>query len=172
MSIDDVEAAFRKSYPRYQYYLVDFIAEHLTDLSRSFNGDMQMAVLLAIIGQSHLNAVIAAEAAGRGLDDILPERRGITTNRLADVTGIPRETARRKLRDMESRGWLQRSDGLWHLALQGNVAIAAHDLDGLDGRSIRRTARLFSLLLPLVQTEGQLTQDKSNPTKKPAKAGK
>ena len=33
---------FGESYPTYQYAFVDFIVEHLTDLSRSFEGDFQL----------------------------------------------------------------------------------------------------------------------------------
>jgi hypothetical protein len=107
-SVGEVEAAFRENYVRYQYCFVEFLAEHLADTSRVFKGDMQMAVLLAIIGQVTLQALLVAETGGRSIDEVPPDRRGITTFRLADATGIPRETVHRKLTAMEGwAGWIE-----------------------------------------------------------------
>lgn len=100
----EVEASFREHHVDYQYCFVDFFAEHLSDVSRVFRGDLQMAVLLAIIGQVTLQAITVARRTGRPIEDMPPERRGITTHRLADATGIPRETVRRKLARMEELG--------------------------------------------------------------------
>lgn len=145
-----VETALRSSYTSYQYCLVDFLAEHLADASRSFGGDMQKVVLMAIIGQVHLHVVMAAESSRQSTEDFPPERRGILTNRLADVTGISRETTRRKLLELEQKGWLRREHGFWMLALTDEVAVAQHDLSDLDSRGIRRTAAFFVSLTGIV----------------------
>lgn len=148
---DDFEAAFRSDYLRYQYILIDFLAEHLADVSQSFDGDMQMVVLLSIIGQTHLGSAVVAAEAGRSLQDLPNERRGITTLRLSDASGIPRETVRRKLNQMERNGWLVRERNFWLLTMNGEEAVARKDLSDLDSRTIRRAARLFSALASLVK---------------------
>ena len=156
-SIAEIDAAFRANYVRFQYLLVDFMAEHLADASRAFKGDMQSAVLIAIIGQVTLQAVTAARAAGRAIDDIPPDRRGISTFRLADATGIPRETVRRKLVAMERIGWLKREENFWFLTFTGEDATARHDLAAVDGRSIGRAARFYAGVTPLVNARDHPT---------------
>lgn len=142
----DVEALLRRNYAKVQYLLVDFLAEHLADTSRVFGGDMQKAVLLAIIGQAHLSAEHAAVASGRRVMEFPPERRGITTLRLSDASGIPRETVRRKLMEMEKAGWLTREGTFWVLVMQDHESVARADLSEIDDRGITRAARLFALL--------------------------
>src|SRR5690606_21428015 len=82
----EVEAAFTSSYTRYQYSFVELFAEHVAAVCRTFSGDMQMAVLLATVGQVTLRAALAAEAADEAIDRLPPARRGITAHRLADAT--------------------------------------------------------------------------------------
>lgn len=146
----EVEASFASSYVEYQYHLVNFLADHLADVSRAFAGDMQKAMILAIIGQVHLNMMMANTATGRNAQDQPPDRRGITTNRLSDTTGIPRETTRRKLIEMEKSGWLVRHDGYWALAMDGPDAVARHGLSDLDTRAVKRVATFFRALSGLV----------------------
>lgn len=141
-----IEAAFAADYVRFQYVLVNFLAEHLSDTSRVFGGDMQMVVILAVIGQVHLNAVMTNDVSGKALDDIHPERRGITTNRLSDVTGIARETTRRKVLALERMGWLVRKEGYWMLAMDRTDSVVRRAVQGLDSRGIKRGANLFFAL--------------------------
>ena len=142
----DVEATLRRNYAQVQYLLVDFLAEHLADTSRVFGGDMQKAVLLAILGQAHLSAEHAAGASGRRVTEFPPERRGMTTLRLSDASGIPRETVRRKLMEMARAGWLTREGTFWVLVMQDQTSVVRADLSGIDDRGITRAARLFALL--------------------------
>lgn len=149
-SIAEIEAAFNANYERFQYGFVDFMAEHLADISRAFRGDMQIAVLLAIICQVRHQAIIAASASLRTIEDVPPERRGISASRLAAATGIPRETVRRKLVAMERRGWLGREANYWFLTFVDEDAAARLDLVAVDNHSISRAARFFATVMPLV----------------------
>jgi len=106
--------SFAEEYPRYQYAFVEFMVAHLTDLSRAFNGDLQQALVLAVIGQVRLNVRKSVADTGGALP--ADEEISITASRLADVTGIPRETVRRKLKLLQERGWIERrGDGAWFL---------------------------------------------------------
>jgi hypothetical protein len=148
---DEVAAVFRARYRAYQYRFVDFFIEHVSDVSRAFRGDLQAVLVLALLGQVWLRAQRAAEVAG--LDpDLLPfERVSATASRIADVTGIPRQTVRRKLNALETRGWILRNaDGSFRLvAAQGETA-ARRDLSDVDRRALERVARLFTDLEALV----------------------
>lgn len=148
--VAQIEAALYANYARYQYCYVDLFAENLADVSRVFKGDMQMAVLLGIIGQMTLQAATTASLVGKALTDFPSERRGITTFRLADATGIPRETARRKLVAMERMGWLERDGSIWLLAVSGTESAARRDLGELDARAVKRVAQFLAAMVPIV----------------------
>ena len=146
----DVEAALRRHYPQVQYAFVEFISGHLADVSRVFKGDLQFPVLLAVIGQTTIKGHAAATRAGVRLQDIDPRSLGLTSFRLADATGIPRETVRRKLLEMQRRGWLERKGNYWTLVFEGDRAKLLDDLGDLDARGLERLARLFVGIAPWV----------------------
>jgi DNA-binding MarR family transcriptional regulator len=140
---DQVRSGFEAQYPAYQYNMVEFITGHLADLSRAFRGDLQEMLVLAIIGQLAIRAHRAALAEPNPTD---ARRLGtaISASRLADVTAIPRQTVRRKLKSLEERGWIERADGAsYQLAVRDGDAAARQDLSAVDQRSIERAARLF-----------------------------
>lgn len=126
------------NYPAFQYRFVEFLADHLADCSRVFRGDLQQMLVLAIIGQMELHARSRGSVAG-------DPKAAISASRIADVTGIPRETVRRKLRALEERNWICRQpDGSWSLRIEAGEAVARNDLQGLDSRSIARWATLLA----------------------------
>jgi hypothetical protein len=139
------EAAFRERYPLYQYHVVEFLCEHLTDCSRIFGGDLQQMLILAVLGQVHLRDYLDMTPDGTMLPRAIPMDTVITASRLADVTGIPRETVRRKLALLAARGWIEQiADGGWRLAYRDGVSVAKTDLDALDSAAIGRFSRLLA----------------------------
>ncbi|MCE6957796.1 hypothetical protein LAZ40_01820 [Cereibacter sphaeroides] len=142
---EQVRSVFAANYLTFQYQFVEFFAEHLSDLSRVFKGDLQQMIVLALLGQVRMRAM--RDAAADGLDPwTLPEDRVSTSaSRLADVTGIPRETVRRKLALLEAKGWATRGpQGRWSLAVEDRQAVARLGLEALDARAIDRVARLVT----------------------------
>jgi DNA-binding MarR family transcriptional regulator len=146
---EQVAAAFQADYPRYQYHVVEFLTEHLADLSREFGGDLQQMLVLAILGQVYLQRQV-------GLDAQAPRPEldaAISASRIADVTGIPRQTVRRKLMALETRGWVERTSAASYRlvgsgAREGSAVRRA--LSDVDRRSIDRVARLFCGLANLL----------------------
>ncbi len=59
LKVEQIEAQFRTQYPTYQYHFVEFFTEHLADCSRAFGGDLQLMLVLALMGQMHLQAIVA-----------------------------------------------------------------------------------------------------------------
>ena len=138
---------FLEEYPRYQYALVEFLVAHLTDIARAFDGDLQQPLILAVIGQVRLRAMRQAEEAGDASPP--PRDMAITASRLADVTGIPRETVRRKLKLLEARGWIaRRPDGAFYLVADdsGDDVPARRHFQEQDKRTRRQVARLVAEL--------------------------
>jgi DNA-binding transcriptional ArsR family regulator len=147
---------FLEEYPRYQYAFVEFLVAHLTDIARAFDGDLQQPLILAVIGQVRLEARKRADDAGAPMPS--SEELSITASRLADVTGIPRETVRRKLSLLEARGWIaKRPDGAWYLVADpdGNDAPARRHFEEQDARTRRQVARLVTELSHLALPPGR-----------------
>lgn len=157
---DETLAAFEADYMAYQYRWVEFFIEHLADLSRAFRGDLQAMMVLALVGQVYLRAVRVAVKAGTDPATIPAERLGIGASRIADVTGIPRETVRRRLTALERKGWLLRSgEAEWRLAVADGKAAARADLAAIDRRAMVRLARLFADLEALVEVQARRMAD-------------
>lgn len=139
-----MKAALSANYPLYQYRFVEFFIEHLCDLSRTFRGDLQEMIVLALVGQVQIRAMRSAAEAGLDPDDLPLDRLSITASSVADVTGIPRETVRRKLAALEQRGWILRNaDGSFRLRFLDKTAVAKVDLSDIDARTLDRVARMF-----------------------------
>lgn len=119
-----------------QYSLADFFTEHLLDVSRVFEGDLQMMLILAVIGQAYLHG----EGRGR-------ENSPISASRLSDVTGIPRQTVRRKLLLLAQRGWVEQTElGAWLLTKAGRDPVARADLADVYSRGTDRLVALVKAL--------------------------
>jgi hypothetical protein len=147
LSEEEIAARFRADYPRFQYALIEFLAAHLADLSREFEGDLQQPLILAVLGQRFLGWRAEVERAG-GADP--GWRPAMAASRIADVTGVPRETVRRKLRLLAARGWIEQgADGGWALLVRDGVSLARADLGDLDARGVNRAARLLASLRAL-----------------------
>lgn len=134
---------FAEHYPEYQYVLVEFLVAHLTDVAHAFRGDLQQALILALIGQVRLRERRAAGA----MDEMPPpETLAISASRLSDVAGIPRETVRRRLKRLGEQGWIaQRPDGAWYLVggADGGNAPAREHFAEQDQRTRRLVARFL-----------------------------
>ncbi|MCZ0964585.1 hypothetical protein [Paracoccus benzoatiresistens] len=163
--VEEVRAVFAADYLTYQYCFVEFFLEHLSDISRAFRGDLQTLIVLALIGQVQMRAMRQAATTGQDPCLLPPERLSISASRIADVTGIPRQTVRRKFAALERKGWVMRTEtGAYRLAMRddGN-APARIDLEMLDRRAMVRVARLFRDLEAIVAA-----QPRGGPVPRPA----
>jgi Fic family protein len=131
-----------------RYHSVEFLVEHLADCSRVFRGDLQEMLVLAVVGQMQLRAIMVSPNEGSAVGSAASGDPSISASRIADVTGIPRQTVRRKLLGLLERGWVQQlPTGRWQIALdEAGVAHARRDLDPLDTRTIDRVLRLHDVL--------------------------
>ena len=132
-----------RNYAGVQYEIVKYLSEHLADSTRSLDGDLDQVLILAVLGQRFLDGRL-----GKG-DGI------ISATRLADVTGLPRETVRRKLVRMATRNWVtQTAEGGWTLRLnEQGQSYAALALAAVDRRGIERLAHMFTALTAIVNAD-------------------
>lgn len=148
-----VAREFENLYPSYQYLFVEFLTEHLADVSRCFRGDLQQVLILAVIGQVALQRHLARHGRNGAGAEAEP---AISASRLADVTGIPRQTVRRKLKELEARGWIAQTPAAsFHLRVVDGNAPAQQDLADIDKRAIERVARLFCNLEKLLAEQSE-----------------
>ena len=142
-----VSAALKANYPTVQYHYVQFLAEHLTDCRKTLGGDFDDLMMLAVLGQRFLQARRDREAGDAGAQ----ERIWMSALRLSDVTGVPRESVRRKLKRLAERGWVTHDSAKgWGLAGTFDVTPARVDLGDLDRRGLERLGKLMTALLPLL----------------------
>lgn len=151
MSNNDQPKSYRnfvdQNFPTIQYHFVEMMSEHLADCSRTFKGDLQQVVILALIGQ-----VLIEHYRKNGGD--VSQTRGISTSRLSDLTGIPRQTIRRKLAILANQGWIEQTvQGSWRMVASDGTTKAGKDLSALNERNRDRIARFLSTVSPLLKTQ-------------------
>lgn len=152
LSAEEIETRFRSNYYSYQYHFVEFLTGHLADCSRAFGGDLQLMLVLALMGQMHLQALVAQKHNPDHHAQIVRDQK-ITASRLADASGIPRETVRRKLAKLEKLRWVEKeTSGAWRLILTENGSNARQDLAELDQRAMTRIAAFYHKLQSIVVT--------------------
>ena len=143
-----IYASLVADYPRAQYHCAEFLVGYLADCSLTFQGDLQQVLILALIGQMHLRSCTDEEPDGIIWRTSATVDTSISASRLSDVTGIPRQTVRRKLLALQKRGWIEQNDaGRWHIVVDAlGVPEARRDLVDLNDRSLARFARLYAAL--------------------------
>ena len=98
--------------------------ETLTRLRHQFDGDLDQYLLLLVFEQGEMaRAVACLEGAVRKTVPTRAEPRGMNAMSVAEICGIPRESARRKLKRLIERQAIQLGpDGLYYLGARRLVA--------------------------------------------------
>ncbi|CAH0130310.1 helix-turn-helix domain-containing protein [Roseomonas sp. CECT 9278] len=142
--------AYRARFPEYHLAWSIFFVSHMSDLRRQM-GDLDDALLLAAFGLGPVGQRARfARGQGRSRDARKgqdgPADAATNAQRLADLTGIPRETVRRKLEAFRRRGWVEQAeDRTWRLAFDGSgSALVATDLAEANAALLDRLARLIA----------------------------
>lgn len=100
----------------------------LIDCRRLFDGDLDKLVILSVIGERTLTK---DRSRGLAYPEFLEGRRAAPVSRrinaqsIADYTGMPRETVRRKINWLIDRGWVKKNDdGLLEVTCNATVDLA------------------------------------------------
>lgn len=100
----------------------------LIECRRVFDGDMDQLLILSVIGERTLTR---DRSSGLTYSEFLEGRRvagisrHINAQSIADYTGIPRETVRRKINSLIDRGWVKKNDdGMLEVTLAATVDLA------------------------------------------------
>jgi hypothetical protein len=139
---DEVKAAFGKVWPVHVASLTRFLIE----CRQVFDGDLDMFLVLAVIGdrtfsQRHADPEMNYEAF-QSPERPLTQTLDINLRSIAEYSGIPRETVRRKILELEERGWITRMENGSLTATRKATA----DLQPLTQTSIEYVAGMMELL--------------------------
>ncbi|WP_137180059.1 hypothetical protein [Roseomonas sp. AR75] len=153
-----VREAFAHRFVEAQYAWTAMLLDHLV-LCRQRLGDLDSVVVLGVLGLSALDAArrelrqASADAAPDHYADKVPPGSAINAQSLADITGIPRETVRRKLAALARAGLIRKlPDGAWCLTpSDGGGARAREELQDVTDAAIGELARLFGRLAGLAE---------------------
>lgn len=122
------------------------LTRYLVECRRACDGDLDLFLIMAIVGERTFNAIHAPESMSHsdfvsgtvGQIEPLP----INLQSIADFSGIPRETVRRKLALLIARGWVVRGQHGYVTATDE----ANHALEGLTRSTVRYLADLETML--------------------------
>ena len=105
----------------------------MVQLRNAFDGDLDMMVVLAVIGDRTRPENWARELVDYGsltLDDAGDRRQfPLNVQSISDYTAIPRETVRRKVVALEARGWILR-DEKGHISASDRASSNLKDATG------------------------------------------
>ena len=131
------EDALRRNFGRLHARHVAALTRHLIECRRVCDGDLDLFLVLTIIGERTFTARNAPEAMSheeflRGtVRDLEPA--AINLQSIADYSGIPRETVRRKIEILIDKGWVERDERRFVTATDK----AKENLGGLTESALR-----------------------------------
>lgn len=126
------------------------VIDHMLRSARRFGGDYERLILwgsLAHLNIAHLIPPGSLPSSlldeGGRVPDAAGRLRAVRTSDLAQITDIPRETARRKLERLERDGWILRTDAGWLLDVERvDPALREFTLESIR-RFLLRAARVM-----------------------------
>lgn len=137
----------QEHYIAFQHEFVEFLVAQLVDFRRLFHGDLDELLVFIFVARNYLR-----QERGRVEEEI----EGLlapppTLSRIAEFTGIPRETVRRKLIALQGRGLLEKVDhDKWQPAVRNQAPVIRQDNEEFWRREMRRLVRLVRALKPFV----------------------
>ena len=108
------EETLRRNFGKLHALHVAALTRHLIDCRRHFDGDLDLFLVLAIIGERTFTPANAPEAMSHEefLEGTVRDLSAAAINlqSIADYSGIPRETVRRKIETLIEKGWIARDE--------------------------------------------------------------
>lgn len=105
-----IKQNFGRIWPKH----VETLTRFLIHCRKHFNGDLDLFLVLAVVGDrsfaSGNASVDLTYQAFRDESRVRTKHQPINSLSIADFSGIPRETVRRKVQELINRGWISRDD--------------------------------------------------------------
>jgi IclR helix-turn-helix domain len=137
-----------ENYVLFQHEFIEFLVAQLIDFRKVFNGDLDELLVFIFVARYHLRE---ERGRRRELDPDGHWSAPPTLSRIAEQTGIPRETVRRKLLGLQSRGLLEKVEqDRWHVSVRDDMPIIRSEYEEFWRREMKRLVRLARALKPYV----------------------
>ncbi|HEY8160955.1 MAG TPA: helix-turn-helix domain-containing protein [Methylocystis sp.] len=136
------------NYVTFQHEFIEFLVAQLIDFRKVFEGDLDELLIFIFVSRYYLR-----EERGRiaDQDQDIPWSAPPTLSRISELTGIPRETVRRKLLALQKRGLLEKVEqDKWQVTLRNDQPIIRADYEQFWQREMRRLVKLVRALAPHV----------------------
>jgi hypothetical protein len=144
------DTVVRENYVTFQHEFIEFLVAQLIDFRKVFNGDLDETLVYIFVARYYLR-----EERSRGQDH--QDQDGYwaappTLARIAEFTAIPRETVRRKLIALQSRGLIEKIDhDKWRPATKDDVPVIRSAYEEFWAREMRRLVKLVRALEPYLK---------------------
>jgi hypothetical protein len=147
---NDFDAAFDRNFAQAGFILNRFLVHHLLRMARHTNGDFESLVIWSALALQNTASLLGPGA--RPLTPLQPDgtfpeallrANGLRSSDVAQITGIPRETVRRKLERLSTNGRVKRDeDGRWHV-VTASMSPEMRDFMRETARNFCQTAQLL-----------------------------
>jgi hypothetical protein len=133
------------NYVRFKHEFLEFLFAELVDVRTIFEGDLDALLIFIAISRYYLRDERANPA---GDDDPLSRTpHHLTLSRIAEITKIPRETVRRKLKQLEGRGLLEKGEhDNWRLTVADGQPVIRTAYEEAWRREMQRLVKLVRSL--------------------------
>lgn len=136
LSVADLEAYLDQDASRFFYRWGGLLSAALVRIRARFQGDLDQYLIYLVFLLDDLAQVISAQSRGSRRQET--EVRGLNALSIAEVTSIPRETARRKLQLLVACGYIERgADGLYYLGDRYGLDQFFYDLSPLFWEGVK-----------------------------------
>ena len=127
---------------------VSNLTTHLIE-ARKAVGDLDLFIVLAVVGDRTLSERRTEKSLT--YTQLIQERQcipapeDINLQSISDFTGIPKETVRRKLKELQERGWIEKNEKGYFRA----TARCAQELEALTMNGVKYLSNMFELFTQL-----------------------
>ncbi|MGJ0506056.1 MAG: helix-turn-helix domain-containing protein [Methylocystis sp.] len=139
------DTVVQENYVTFQHEFIEFLVAQLIDFRKVFNGDLDELLVFIFVARYYLR-----EERGRTQEH--HDQDGYwaappTLSRIAEFTGIARETVRRKLISLQARGLIEKVDhDKWQPTTKGDIPVIRLDYEQFWAREMRRLVKLIRAL--------------------------
>lgn len=132
------------NYVRFKHESLEFLFAHLVDVRPIFGDDLDALLIFIAISRFYLRDERAnpdAQDAEHGVN------RRLTLSRIAEMTGIPRETTRRKLKLLQEKGLLEKGQyDNWQLSIKDGQPVIRTSHPEVWQKEMQRLVKLVRAL--------------------------
>ncbi len=135
----------KDKYALFKHEFLEFLFAELVEMRPIFRNDLDSLLVFTAISRHYLRD----ERVGLSPTD---ESHGFTIKRIAEATTIPRETVRRKLRELESRGLLEKGPhDEWRIAVRDGLPVIRTEYEDSWRREMDRVVKFIKALKDYVE---------------------